>query len=474
MSEDIDSRTGSAPLGPSDPAAPPDPVTPAERHTFRRKVIGWGAIAAVASAVLALAANLSEVFGWLKPDETRAIVEQTQSTIEDTDQKVNELVTLLRNQAAASGMSLDVEAEAAIRNAVEAIVISGDREKQAALAKMNDGDVAGAAAALEKLARSQGEAAATTGSTAAASWREAAALYDTVDVEKAAHAYEQAVAHQPHDAALQDDLGHALIRAGRNADARHRFESALAEEPEPAVRASALLGLGQLARQEGDYSQASMHFEEALAVATAGGARTERVYALRSLGVLRRAEGDPAAAAEYLDEALDLAEESGDDSLRALVLSAIGSNAAAIEDYDTATARLNEALDIYKAQNDLPKQAIVIGNLGAVALKRGDLDVAEPLLLESVELGEKLKWPTSIAYDMINLAMISGARENWAEADERLGRAQQIAEDTQLAELVPVIIFNRGEIAQSSGDLDAACRFWTEAAPMFVEMGSEH
>lgn len=462
---------------PTVPNASPEAQLPddsEEKHSFRRKVIGWGAVAAVGSALLAGAANLSELFGFLLPDETRQLVEETRSTIEGTEQKVNELVTLLRNQAAASGVDLDIAAEAAIRNAVQAIVASGNRQKQAALEKVNNGDVAGAAADLESLARSQSDAASTTGTTAAESWREAAALYDTFDVEKSVQAYEQAVANSPGDAGLLAELGHRLIRAGRTEEAQQRFEAALALNPEPASRASALLGLGQIARQHGDYPQAGLFFEDALAVADAGAEREERVYALRALGILRRSEGDAAAAIDYLEQALELAEESGDDSLRALVLSALGTTAAGVDDYVTAVARLDEALAIYQAQRDLTKQAIVIGNLGAVALKRGDLEAAEPLILESVRLGEQLKWQTSIAYDLLNLASISAAREDFAEADERLSRAQEIARDAALVELLPVIVFNRGEIAQSAGDLEAACRHWAEAAPQFVVMGSEH
>ncbi len=458
---------------PPDPAAEPSPV-PAAKHSLRRKVIGWGAIAAIASALLALVANLSEIFGALKSDDTRELVEQTRSTIEDTDQKVDELVTLLRNQAAASGVSLDIESEAAIRNAVEAIVVSGNREKQAALEKMNDGDVAGAAESLEKLARTQGDAAATTGSTAADSWAQAAALYDTLDIEKSVQCYAQAVAHRPDDPALLEAYGHALVRAGRQEEGQRNFEAVLELQPDGAVRASALQGLGSIARQRGNYAEAASLLEEALAAAEVSGDLSERIYAIHTLALLRRSQGELGESDRLLGEALELAVEYDDDALRALVLSAIGSNAATAEDYDTAVARLNEALAIYEAQDNLPRQAIVVGNLGAVALKRGDLEVAEPLLLESVRLGERLKWPSSIAYDMINLAAISGAREQWAEADERLGRAQQLALDSGLTELLPVILFNRGEIAETAGDFDTACRYWAEATPHFVAMGSEH
>ncbi len=462
------------PAGPAEPPARAPAVDVSEKPALGRRVIGWGAIAAIASAFLALAANLSEVLGWFQPDDTRELVEQTRSTIADTDEKVDELVILLRNQAAAAGVSLDIASEAAIRNAVEAIVLSSNREKQLALEQVDSGNVAGAAESLEKLARSQGEAAATTGSTAAETWREAAALYETFDLQKSVASYEQAVLHLPHDPALVDALGHALIRADRFDEARQRFEAVLELAPPPDIRASALHGLGHIAQKRGDYPQAETHFTASLAAAEEARSVADRVHALRALALLRRAQGDVESTRELLDQALDLTDEAGHDGLRASILSAIGSTAAATGDYDAANTYLNEALAIYEAENNLPKQAIVIGNLGAVALKRQDFAEAEPLILESVRLGEQLNWQTSIAYDLINLALISGARENFAEADERLGRAQDIAEVVGLVELLPVILFNRGEVAESAGDLDAACRHYAEAVPLFVEMGSEH
>ncbi len=459
---------------PADPERQPARVADDQPAALGRRVIGWGAVAAIASAFLALAANLSEVLGWLQPDDTREIVEETRSTIAGTDQKVDELVVLLRNQAAASGVSLDVATEAAIRNAVEAIVISSNREKQLALEQVDQGNVAGAAETLEKLARTQGNAAATTGSTAAESWREAAALYESFDLQKSVASYEQAVVHLPDDPALIDALGHALIRADRFDEAKQRFEAVLGMAPAPSVRASALLGLGSIAQRRGDYPQAEVHFMASLAAAEEARAVEDRVHALRALALLRRSQGDIESTRDLLDQALDLTYEAGYDSLRASILSAIGSTAAATDEFDAANTYLNEALAIYEAENDLPKQAIVIGNLGAVALKRQNFAEAEPLLLESVRLGEQLNWQTSIAYDLINLALISGANENFAEADERLGRAQAIAEDLGLIELLPVILFNRGEVAETAGDFDAACRHFSEATPLFVEMGSEH
>lgn len=109
---------------------------------------------------------MSEIVGWFAPDETRELVVQARDTIADTDAKVDELVVLLRNQAAAAGMDLNLESEAAIRNAVEAIVVSSNRKKQTALTRLEEADVSGAAGMMKELAVSPSSAASATVETA--------------------------------------------------------------------------------------------------------------------------------------------------------------------------------------------------------------------------------------------------------------------------------------------------------------------
>jgi len=464
----------SAPPPPVAEPVPAAPYPPTEKQTFRRRVIGWGAVAAVASAMLAGLANLGEIIQWFQPDDTRQLVEQTRSTIADTDAKVDELVTLLRNQAAASGVSLDIESEEAIRNAVQAIVISGNKQKQAALSLLEAGDTEGAAARMQQVAESQSSAASTTNTTAADSWRETGGLYDAINMTKAVHAYSEAVRLAPGEAARHEELGFAQERAGRFGDAEASLTRALTLDPDPATRASALLGLGRIAKQRGNYPLAFEYVNEVLALAEEHPLRRQRIHALRALGILQRSTGNIDGAVATLEEARSLAVESGDDLVRADVLTALGTIAASKDQYDAAELSLYKANAIYKEDNNLIGQATVIGNLGAVALKRGDLEEAERLLLESVALGEQLDWQTSIAYDLINLAVIASEKKDFDLADERLGRAQAIAEDTGLHEIVPVIIFNRGETAEAAGDRETACRFWVEGVEMLVEMGSEH
>lgn len=459
---------------PQEPAPAPAPPPKLKRFSLRRKAIGFGAAAAALSALLAALANLTEVAGWFSPDETRDLVQETRVAVQDTDAKVNELLVLLRNQAAATGLDLNIESETTLRNAIETIIVSGNAQKQRALDYLDQGDVATAADMIAGVAEKQASAVSETGQAAAGSWREAGALYYSLDVTRAIAAYEAANRLEPRHAATLEMLGYAFVRAGRLDDAEAAFIECVELLPSPAIYASAHIGRAVIARQRGEYALANEYLSQALDTAEARGLADERIHSLIGLAAVAREQGDTGLAKRHLQEALALSKGRKDESLRAKVLSNLGILAANREEYDEARRLTQESLDIYAEKKDLAGQAVTIGNLGAIALLSGDTGSAETYLLRSIEIGEQLGWRSSVAYDLINLGGIARERQDFPAADEYLGQAEGIAREVGLAELLPVIIANRGEVAFESGDLESACRYWAEAAPALAEMGSAH
>lgn len=444
------------------------------RAGWKRRAIGLGAVAAVLSGALAVLANLSEIAGWFRPDDTRELVEETRAGVQATEAQVESLVMLLRNQAAAAGISLDLESDAAIRNAIEAIVASGNAQKQSALERLDAGDAQGAADAMARLAEEQARAAVTTGDVAAESWREAGSLFYGIDVTRAVDAYREADRLQPNHPETLEMLAHSLFRAGRLEQAQQTFQRVLELDPSPAVLASVHGGLGNLARQQGNYPEARIHLEQSLAIARRHRLDHERIHALTFLGGLAREQGELDAAQRYLDDALARAEGLEDESLEARILGSLGTLAASRGEYAAAEELLRQALQIHRDDNNLSGQAQVVGNLGAVALLRGDLEAAEPLLLESVNIGRELGWTSSIVTDLINLGGIATQQGDLAQAEAHLLEAEEMARDAGLAELLPVIIFNRGDVAHEAGDVESACLRWAEAEPLLTAMGSAH
>lgn len=445
-----------------------------DRKGWSINALGWGAIAAVVSAALALSANISELASLFATDETRELVEQTQVVMRDTDEKVEELLVLLRNQAAATGLDLDIGSESAIRNAVQAIVASSNARKKDALQHLNDGDVGKAADVMAEVAAIQASAVSETSSAAAESWREAGALFFTLDIPRAVESYREANRLQPNHFPTLEMLGSALIRAGELEESEQVFEEALSLATTPSEEAMAQLGLGQIARVRGDYDAADTHYNAALAATDSEQTSTPHIRALISSGLLDMARGDNDAAVAKLDSALSFSAGAGSVRARAEVLGALGNLAARQQRFDEAERVMQEALEIYEDRDDLAGQVNLLGNLGAVSLSRGDLESAQSRIGRSAELSEQLGWQSSLAYDLINLAGIATAKSEYELAYQNLDRAEAIATEVGLSEVLPIIIFNRGETARESGDLKSACEYWQRALPTLVEMGSMH
>ncbi len=435
-----------------------------QEHPFRT-----GAVVALLGGLLVTAANISDVLQWFVPDDSVEMLEQTQSTVESTDAKVDELVRLLRDQAAMSGTTLDPDSEDAIRAAVQSIVQSVDARKKTAVDQLVAGDVDAAAASIVAVAKDLDMASAQSVDAAAASWREAGAIYYTSNIGEAVRSFESAYRLRPDDVGIRLDLAYALIRAGRLDDAIAMFGELENPDLSAEIRADVLRGAGTAHKLKGEYDVAAAYLSRAMDVAGQTGLRRQALVLLQQ-GAIARARGDNALAREQFETAVGYAEEIGDDHLVAESLNNLGIIMASTGEFQQATAVLTRAYDIHVARYDLAGQATALGNLGATALIQDETEGAETYLLESVALGERLGWQRSIALDLINLGSISASREDFGVAEERLSRALDIALGAQLNEIHPIILVNLGELARDQGDAAEACRRWHEALPLLRAM----
>lgn len=439
----------------------------AVRHSRKIKA---GAIIALAGGVIVTAANVSEIATWFVPNQTMEVLEETRTTIQTTDAKVNELVAMLRHQAAESGVGFDLESERTIQNALRTIIESGDRRKDAALAQLVEGDTDAAAAAIADVARAQGEATERAADAAAASWREAGALYSLNNFQEAIRCYEAAYALQPDNAANVLDLAYSYINAERLDEANELLGTVFELRPSADARANTHRYIAIIAKRRGDFELAKVHLMDALSIAEEADDTKRRIQVQLQLGSIARAQGDNVTAHEEYLAAYTLAEELGDLQMRADSLNNLGVLMAVTDAFDDADEYLNQAYEIQVERRDLAGQATALSNLGANALKRGDTDAAEEYLDESVALGEQLGWRRSILLDLINLGGIANARGQYDEASSYLDRALEIATEIGSEDMLPIILVNLGEVARERGDHTAACRLWSEAKPILESM----
>ncbi len=437
----------------------------------RNLSIRIGAAVAILGGLLMTIANVSEITGWFAREDTLDVLEETQTALQDTDAKVDELLILLRNQAARSGEGFDPASEQTINEALRAIVASGNQRKAAALDTLLSGNVDEAAAAIVAVAEDQTGATEQAKAAAAASWREAGAIYFTSNFAEAVRAYRAAYDLQPGNPENAYLLAHSYLRAGQQDDAWAMLQAALDLEPDAGLEADVLRGLGAIAKQRGDYAGARSYLNGSLRLGGSERNTRRRVLTLLQIGGVDRVEGNNDAAHERFNAAVAAAEEVEDSHLLAEALNHLGIVLAVTDDFDGADAVLQRSLEIQKQRQDLAGQSTALGNLGATALRRGDPDTAESYLVQSVALGERLGWQRSIAFDLINLGGIAQARGDHTAAVGHLDRALDIATRIGLEEIRPIILANLGEVARDRGDAEAACAYWDDALPLLEAMG---
>lgn len=441
------------------------------RALWRRQSVRIGAGVTLLGGAIGVIANLSEVLGIFSKDETTPLVAETRVAVASTDAKVDEILKLMRMNAALTGAEFNPQSEGMIAAALEAILTSGDTRKAAARKSLEAGDIAAAAEEITEVAREQSDAAGGAASAAAESWREAAALYGSIDTKAAIEAYETARALDPGDHEADFTLA-GLYHAVASYEAAGRMWSeALAQAAPGSLDAGrATYGLGAINDARGESALAEARFREALAIARAKGDAALAAIAANGLGAVLRRQGRIDEAAEMLRFGLAEGRRSGIDDYVAMALINLGIVAYTKGDAALAIAQLEEAQSIYEGLNDLRRQARTIGNLGAIALEEGDLDAAEKYILRSIAIGEKLSLRQSIAEDSVNLADLALRKNDLAAAERHLARAFSLVEEAGMQSLRPYVETTAGQLSAARGETNAACAHWESAIREFASM----
>ncbi|MDQ3897163.1 MAG: helix-turn-helix domain-containing protein [Actinomycetota bacterium] len=183
-----------------------------------------------------------------------------------------------------------------------------------------------------------------------------------------------------------------------------RYLEALLKLPvdvDSGIRATALLGAGQLALAQGDYAGAERHLAECVVRRRELGDERGTAEALLSAGFVARVSEDHDIARERLSGAIALAEQSDHRFIAAAALHHLGMMAAdADHDYDTADALLRHSLTLYRSLGITRFTGVVLVTQAEVALARGDVPEARRVLRDAlgafVEVGERLAIPQAL------------------------------------------------------------------------------
>jgi non-specific serine/threonine protein kinase len=237
-------------------------------------------------------------------------------------------------------------------------------------------------------------------------------------------------------------------------EGRAWLEAALAADDEAAlIRAAALHGAGNLARQTGDPRRGRAHHEEELALRRALGDETGIGKTLLPLGFEAYELDDLARAETLLTESAARLSRSGDTWAYGIALAGLGSVAEVRGDYDRARQHLDASLAIHRARGDQNQIGDTLGSLGWLARAIREYDQAWALFQESLEIDRTLSGGWQIRAGLEALADVAIARGDVLAADDLLAEAATHATNLEREAYLPLV---RGQLARVRGDFEQA------------------
>ena len=210
---------------------------------------------------------------------------------------------------------------------------------------------------------------------------------------------------------------------GHHQEGRELLAAALERAPTEATeaRASALVGAGLLAWEQGDSRVAQGSLEEGLVCARAVGSTGIEANALTLLSHYRELGREERI--RLGEEAIALARASGDRWLLGLVIGNQGSLMSELGEIEKATALAHEAYRLCRGVGDASLSVLWLTNLAQDALRDGDTASARAWLKEALELARSIDDARGIS------AALSSS--GWVELFEgNLGSATYYFEET--------------------------------------------
>jgi tetratricopeptide (TPR) repeat protein len=230
------------------------------------------------------------------------------------------------------------------------------------------------------------------------------------------------------------DLAYTLLARGEFAETRAYLLQALdlaRQDKSPRLEARAHLALGSLSTQDGNFDEAVSHLESALKFFQPAGYRTETSNALILLGRVYRDKGEYGVAMKAFSEQLELAKQSGDPARLAATHSSIGLLLGYNQElYADALPHFEESYRINKSLGIRVSMGWDQVNRAASLSALGRYDEAKAALNEAyaIAAGPEAGFKSQLAYVDVIAAQMALSRGDRVEAARRATAALKLAE----------------------------------------------
>lgn len=235
---------------------------------------------------------------------------------------------------------------------------------------------------------------------------------------------------------------------------------------------TALLHLGKIAEQRGNYVQAQICWQDGLSLAQQHAHHSNMAQMLRELGALAWEQGQFPQAHQYLAEALDTLRQLDDQMGIADVLKNLGNLVVEQGQPEQARQLYEEALSVYRHLGDERGIAFTLHNLGILAREHGQPEQARQLYEEALTLLRRLGDPRSAAIVLNNLGNLTRHQGHFEQAQQFLDESLAIQRQLGVRRGVAFTLLNLGNLATDQEQFEQAHQVYEEALATFRDLQS--
>jgi CHAT domain-containing protein/Tfp pilus assembly protein PilF len=234
-----------------------------------------------------------------------------------------------------------------------------------------------------------------------------------------------------------------------------------------------VLRIGAEHNKLGRTKEAIHAFEAALEGSALFNAPKSELSALINLGMVYGQTGDYATAVRYLNAALEKAQSPGDDDLIAAAANNLGNVYRRRGEYDKALEMQQRVLASHLAatpRRDAPA-ARTLNNIGMIYQAQGNFQQAIDYYIRSLDLKEKLGAQDDLITTVGNIGDVYYLQGNSTQSVEYFERALALAEKSGNVRMTIGMLGNIGRVLSDAGRLDAAAARLTRAQTLAEQAG---
>jgi predicted ATPase/DNA-binding CsgD family transcriptional regulator len=244
------------------------------------------------------------------------------------------------------------------------------------------------------------------------------------------------------------------------------------EGGDPALRARALGGGGELAHSQGDLDRAQELRQEALEISSQLGDEAQIADALNGLAFVIRRRGEFARARAMHQEALELYRKLDDEWGVSRSMDLLGRAAAFQGDFEASLPLLEEGLDMWRQVGDREGIAESTALIGLVALGKGNYATARSQLRYAREIMDEVGDPRGVAKMNVGLADVYLNDGDPTTAQELYEEALTLFQDAEDKWWISWCLEGVAEVAVFRAQPSRATRLFGAAASLREGIGA--